>query len=338
MNALTPIGGGAVLAHSGKQIDLIRRTVAADCNGQEFDLYMEVARRLRLDPLRKQIYAVIYNKDTPAKRKMSIITGIDGFRAVAARNRDYRPAEDEPVITYDPTLKGDKNPLGIVKAVVKVWKYGPDKEWHPVMGEAYWDEFAPIKKANDDKDFDWVETGETYADSGRPKKRKVLREGTEAKFEPDGKWKTMPHVMLPKCAEAQALRRGWPEDLSGIYAPEEMDQARMADIIDSTATEAADRFIADKRLEVMGGKNALAVVWAPTDPIEMIPAGQFADRCAAFVAKCPSISDVDGWRETNRASLQRFWAGHKSDALALKKIIEERIAVLADANKVEVAA
>jgi phage recombination protein Bet len=40
-----------------------------------------------------------------------------------------------------------------------------------------------------------------------------------------GPWKTMPETMIKKVAEAAALRMAFPDDLGGIYAPEEMDQA-----------------------------------------------------------------------------------------------------------------
>lgn len=39
-------------------------------------------------------------------------------------------------------------------------------------------------------------------------------------------WKTMPHLMIAKVAESRALRRAFPNDLSGIYEEDEFDQEK----------------------------------------------------------------------------------------------------------------
>ena len=286
------------------QLALIRRTVAADTNEAEFELFIHMARSLRLDPLRRQIYALVYNKNRADKRKMSIIVAIDGFRAIAERTGNYRPDEDEPTFEFDPDAKSPTNPAGLVKATVRVWKHSHGS-WHKVTASAWWDEYAPIKE-------EWVDN---EAGQRRPSGKMTL--------DASGQWGKMPRVMLAKVAEALALRKAWPDDFSALHAQEEVDRAIA---IDESAWEAAERGDTERRLERIGQGKTVLLSFDPTAPLEAVPLGKVADRVASFIQDHKDEpSQIGLFESRNRNGLKEFWAHQPGDALEVKKMIERAV-------------
>ena len=101
MSSVVPFRPAGQPTYDTKMLALIKRTVAAETTDDEFSLFIHMARSLNLDPLRRQIYAFVFSKDDVKKRRMSIVTAIDGFRAIADRTGNYRPDEDEPTYEVD---------------------------------------------------------------------------------------------------------------------------------------------------------------------------------------------------------------------------------------------
>lgn len=322
-------------AYTPAQLDLIKRTVAKDCDQNEFDLFCTVVRNTGLDPFRKQIYALVYNKDDPTQRRLTIVTGIDGMRAIAARSLRYRPDEEEPRYEYDETLKGPDNPLGLVKASVRIWIKDAERpgqisrpDWHPVSGVAYWDEFAPIVEECSEG-FRWVETGEFWEDSGKPKRRKVPNEGGELirNVNPKTQWPKMGRVMTAKCAEAGALRRAFPEDLSAIYEHSEMDQALGRD--DWSPTQLVEQAREVSRLERIGGSGAVLFQLQPNAPLQHIRVGEIADRVIEATREYATVDQLDWFESVNRQALNDWWAREPGECLEVKKRLEIQRATLA---------
>jgi len=172
------------------QKELIMRTVAIGLDEDQFRLFLYVAHVRGLDPLQRQIHAVVRNTKEGDKwvPKMTIQTGIDGYRAIANRTGTYMPSDKEPRVE------------GAGGADLRITVYV--KKFHEKSGQ--WMEFNATAY--------YREYVQTYKDQS-------------GKQVPNSMWAKMPINQLTKCAEALALRKGWPEELGQIYTDEEMGQA-----------------------------------------------------------------------------------------------------------------
>jgi phage recombination protein Bet len=212
MTGLVTIQNDNQIAHGGmnrEQVELIKETICKDATDNELALFLQVCQRTQLDPFARQIYAV-KRWDSKANREiMSTQVSIDGMRLAAQRTGQYQGQTQALWCGMDGEWKevwlSNEPP---VAAKIGVYRTG-FKE--PLCVVARFDSYCQRAK-----------------------------DGKPTKF-----WRDMPDVMIAKVAEALALRKAFPVELSGLYSSEEMGPASNieAEIVDakvaSTPTELA---------------------------------------------------------------------------------------------------
>jgi phage recombination protein Bet len=197
------------------QVRLLKDTVCKGATDNELRLFMQVCTTKRLDPFSKQIHAVKRWDRESGREVMTFQTGIDGLRLIAERSGQYRGQTDPLWCGEDGVWKDvwlAKTPPAAAK--VGVHRVGFPQ---PLTRVAKWAEYCQRKK-----------------------------DGTAMAM-----WATMPTNQLAKCAEALSLRAAFPEELSGLYADEEMDQAHH----EPNGSREAQQDVAAAKLAAMKGET-----------------------------------------------------------------------------------
>lgn len=279
----------------------VKPIAAKDCNMAEFNQFISIARDLGLDPLKREIYAFVFNKDKPEKRSMAVVIGIQGYLNLASRDGTYCPHESPPVIRTDKRkIDPDSNPHGIVHVTAYAYKKWMGEKQR-VSGRVYWDERAPIREH-------WTqdETG-FYANTGR------------RYIEKDSPWWRQGRTMIQKCALVECIRKGWPEQFGNVYAEEEIERYRILDLTPSDYAELGRQ----AQLASLREWPGCMIDWLDGELEVHVAYDKLPNRLKAFMElNADDPKRVVQWYERNKRSFNEFFKARPRLGHGLKVEIE----------------
>lgn len=255
---------------SREQIETIKAVICPGITDNELKLFSEVCRQTKLSPFAKQIYVTKRATWDPELKqsvpKMTIQTGIDGFRLIAERTGKYRGQTAFQWCGADGVWRdvwlSDKPPAAARAGVMR------SDFTEPLYRTARWAAYVQTK-----------------------------RDGS-----PTQMWAKMGPEQLAKCAEALALRTAFPQELSGLYTDDEMHQAdnepsRPAEVRATVVEQAPAQLpppAAERTqpLPTKTAKNYPTKQWAEV-PFSSLPNSALVDYLNYYTMRLPTLTQAN---------------------------------------------
>jgi phage recombination protein Bet len=290
MNALTKTESGALAISDAEMLNVLQNSLYPGAAIESIKLVLSYCKAAKLDPMQKPVHIVPMWNAKAGRTVDVVMPGVNLYRTQAMRSGEC--------------------------AGVSEPEFGPDVNENIGGAQITYPQWCRVTIQRR------LPTGEIAAFTAREfwKENYAVRGGKEKSIAPNAMWSKRPYGQVAKCAEAQALRKAFPEIASQPTADEMEGKAMHMDEPNAPVTDYVDpQMFIDSVGDCATDADALAYWKAHNGKLAKQPADHqaFKDAVAArrTQLKNAQATDVQAKAKTFDEVMAMLYAATTIDAL-----------------------